>query len=188
MTMTRSLIACARGFTLAAVGLLACSGVQAGEASLFASHFESVAQGEPCYARVYTAEHLKAHPDQHVGAIELDMLKVNASGNPITEENIELGFGLKLKDKPDWYTGLAICKGAGAQIDCFLEGDGGSFTLSAAGGGSLKLATGETGIALEGAEDVVEIAGDKGDDRVFVLAPAARAVCAAAAAAGKTGN
>jgi hypothetical protein len=160
----------------------------AADQSLFQSHFAGVANGEPCYARTYSSEHLKAHPEQRVGAIELDMAKANPDGVPITEDNIELGFGIKLKDRAEWYTGLAICKSTGAEIGCFLEGDGGSFTLSAAQDGGLKLVTGESGIAIEGATDFVEIAGGKGDDRVFVLVSAALQACAAATDAVKAPN
>lgn len=160
----------------------------AAERSLFESHFASVANGEPCYARIYSAEHLKSHPEQRIGSIELDMAKANPDGAPITEDNIELGFGIKLKDKAEWYTSLAICKGSGAEIGCFLEGDGGSFTLASSENGGLKLSTGESGIAIEGTTDFVEIAGDKGDDRVFILAPAERGACAAATAGVKAPN
>lgn len=153
-----------------------------GAPSLFQSHFARVAGGEPCYARTYTPEHLKAHPEQRVTDIELDMAKTNPDGKPITEESIELGFGLKVKDKEGWYTNSAICKSDGARMQCFLEGDGGSLTLEAAENGGVKVSTGEYGIAIEGAEDFLEIAGNRGDDRVFVLAAAKRDVCEAAVA------
>lgn len=157
--------------------LLALNGPARAE-SLFESHFAAVADGEPCYARTYSPDHLKAHPAQRVTDIEIDMTKLNPDGNPITEQNIELGFGIKVKDRPDWYTNVALCKSAGASIDCFLEGDGGKFVLESANGQNLKLTTGDYGIAIEGAEDFLELSGDKGDDRVFILSTADRSVCA----------
>lgn len=154
---------------------------QAGE-SLFQTHFANVANGTPCYARSYSAAHLKEHPAQRVAKIEIDMAKENPDGKPITEEAIELGFGVQLKTSPEWYTNVAICKSAGPEMNCFLEGDGGSFTLTAAEGGSLRLKTGDYGLAIEGEKDFMELPGDKGDDRVFVLPPAPQAACDASTA------
>lgn len=145
--------------------------------TLFQSHFAALAGGEPCYARAYSSEHLKAHPEQRVSEIELDMAKENPDGIQITEDAIELGFGIRLKGKPRWYTNVALCKSEGTRISCFLEGDGGAFTLTAAGDG-LRLVTGDYGIAIEGAEEFVELSGAQGDDRVFILQPADKAVCA----------
>ena len=166
--------------TLAAALLPLSAFAQEGKTnSLFQSHFATVAGGEPCYARSYSDDHLKAHPGQRVAEIEIDMAKVNPDGKPITEEAIELGFGIKLKDKTHWYTNVAICKSEGAHISCFLEGDGGAFTLSAAQDGAVRLETGNYGIAMEGADDFVELSGTEGDDRVFILQPADKNVCAA---------
>lgn len=150
---------------------------RAAEGSLFQTHFASVAGGQPCYARNYPQEHLSSHPEQRVTDIEVDMAKLNPDGKPITEDNIELGFGLKVKGKSEWYTNVAICKSAGAQMECYLEGDGGRFTLDASGA-SLKLSTGSYGIAIEGSNDFVELSGENGDDRVFILPIADQKVCA----------
>ncbi|MEQ1716122.1 MAG: hypothetical protein ABL907_09085 [Hyphomicrobium sp.] len=150
--------------------------------TLYQSHFAGLANGTPCYARSYTAEHLKAHPEQKVRKIELDMDRTNAAGKPMTEEAMELGFGVQLKTSPEWYTNVAICKSAGAEIQCFLEGDGGRFRLTAAEDGALKLETGDYGIAMEGTKDFIDLPGDKGDDRVFLLYPAPQSECDAATA------
>ena len=170
--------------TLVSLAPLSCSATaQSEEAkSLFQTHFAGVQDGAPCYARSYDAAHLKAYPAQRVAKIEIDMAKKNPDGTPITEDFIQLGFGLQLKSSPEWYGNVANCKSAGAQIDCFLEADGGKFTLSAAEGGALKLETGSYGLAFEGAKDAIELPGDKGDDRVFILSPAPRAECEAATA------
>lgn len=149
--------------------------------SLFQTHFAGVAGGTPCYAHSYSAEHLKAHEAQRVIRIELDMAKETPDGKPITEETMELGFGVQVRDTPRWYTNVAVCKSAGASINCFLESDGGNFTLTAAGGGGLRLETGETGLAIEG-DDFLELPHDQGDDAVFVLEPADHSACAAATA------
>lgn len=150
--------------------------------SLFDSHFAKVADGAPCYARTYDDTHLAAHPKQTVKRIEFAMNKSNPSGNANTAANFELGFGVQVTKSPEWYTGLAICKDTGGAIDCFLEGDGGRFRLTAANkDGALKLETGDYGLAFEGANDGLEISGTEGDDKVFVLTPRAHAACEAAA-------
>jgi hypothetical protein len=157
---------------------------EAGARSLFQSHFASVQGGTPCYARTYGAGHLQAHPDQRVTDIEIDMAKTDPDGNAITEDAIQLGFGLRVIGSAEWYMNVAICKSEGEAIECFLDGDGGRFSLSAADGGALQLKTGDYGIVIEGSKDVVELPGNKGDDRVFVLKPADPKACEDASAAG----
>jgi hypothetical protein len=149
---------------------------------LYQSHFADVAGGTPCYARAYTAEHLKTHPEQRVAKIIVDMDKANPDGVPIDEENLVLGFGVQIKTSPEWYTNSAICKSAGAEINCFLEGDGGSFTITADAGGAIRIATGSYGIAMEGMKDFIELPADKGDDHVFIIPLAPQADCDAATA------
>lgn len=157
--------------------------LQAGDApSLFQSHFASVADGAPCYARSYPAEHLASHPGQRVAKIVLDMEKTDPDGKAITEQNLQLGFAIQLKTSPEWYANVAICKSAGAEIDCFLDGDGGRFTVTADGGAAIRIETGSYGIAMEGTKDFIELPADTGDDKLFVLPPAPRAECDAAAA------
>lgn len=178
---TLSCAACRMIF--AALGSTSAASIAIGEgSSLFDSHFANSGGGEPCYARLYTAEHLKAHPEQRVATIILDMRKANPDGVPINEENLVLGFGVQVKTSSEWYTNSAICKSAGSQIDCLVEGDGGAFTLTAAEDGALQLKSGSYGLALEGGQDTIELPAGTGDDRVFVLHPVRRSVCDAAVA------
>lgn len=166
--------------------ILQATPLQAEDApTLFQSHFASVADGAPCYARSYTKEHLDAHPGQRVAKIILDMDKADPDGKPITAENLQLGFAVQLKSSPEWYANVAICKSAGDEIGCFLDGDGGRFTVTADGGAAIRIATGDYGIALEGEKDFIELPADKGDDKLFVLSPAPRAECDAASADGE---
>lgn len=149
---------------------------------LFESHFANADGGAPCYSRIYDAEHLSKHPAQRVARVEIDMSKENVSGKPNTPEGFELGIGFMLRDKPDWYTGLAICKARDSDISCFIEGDGGRFELTAPSPDAVRLETGDYGIAIEGGADFMEISGTKGDDRAFVLNRAPRAECDASTA------
>jgi|CXWK01.1.fsa_nt_gi hypothetical protein len=154
--------------------------------ALFETHFANVQGGTPCYARTYDDAHLKAHPKQTVKAVELEMERTNPDGIVNTAQNFELGFGVQVTRSDEWYVGLAICKDSGGAIDCFLEGDGGRFQLAAEKDGALKIATGDYGIVLEGAKDVVELSGTEGDDKVFLVSPSDRSVCDAASASGET--
>ncbi len=171
-----------RPASLAAALLLVASApvAQADDAGLFDSHFAKVAGGTPCYARSYDDAHLKAHPKQQVKRIEIDMTRANPDGVVNTAENFDLGVGVQVTRSADWYTGAAICKQAGDAIDCFLEGDGGRFRLTADKDGALKLEAGDYGLAFEGAKDFLEL--KDSDDHVFIVAPSDRSACDAATA------
>ncbi len=153
----------------------------ASSADVLTSHFINV-PGKPCYARTYDAEHLRKNPRQMVRRIEVDFDRRNADGKPNTSpQKFELGFAFQLKKGTDWYTGNAICAVKGDRIGCFLEGDGGEFTLRASGK-SLRLDADKFGLHLEGAKDFGEIGGDISDDNVFILPAAPRAQCDASTA------
>lgn len=165
---------------LAAVLTSASTAGAADAGGLFDSHFTKIAGGTPCYARTYDDAHLKDHPKQQVKRIEFGMSKTNPDGVANTPENFELGFGVQVTRSPEWYTGVAICKEGGDTVDCFLEGDGGRFRLTADKDGALKLETGDYGLAFEGARDTLELSDKTGDDKVFILTPSAHAECEAA--------
>lgn len=171
-----SLLKCAMLITVALLGVIVPPGVpRAGAAAsddLYDQYFANVLDGQPCFARTYDDEHLKTHAAQRVRSIEIDLSKANSDGSPNASDRFELGFALMLKSSPEWYGQAASCKTGDTAFDCFLEGDGGLFRLTPLGNGGLRLETGETGIAIEGATDVVELSGKSGDDKVFDLAPA----------------
>jgi hypothetical protein len=140
--------------------------------SLYDRYFGNVLAGPPCFARTYDETHLKAHSAQRVQSIEIDLSKTNSDGTPNAADRFELGFALMLKTSSEWYGQAASCKASDAGFDCFLEGDGGLFKLTPLPAGGLRLETGDSGIALEGTSDTVELSGKSGDDRTFDLAPA----------------
>lgn len=156
--------------------------VPAETASIFFDQAFATAQGgTPCYGRTYDEAHLKSHTQQTVRAIEIDMAQSNASEIANTPERFELGFAVMTRKSAEWYGGVAICKAAGDQAECFLEGDGGKFKLTSAADGAVRLETGGYGLAFEGTKDFIELSGKDGDDRVFLLNPG-RAECDAAEA------
>ena len=145
----------------------------AAKSTFFEQFFLNAQSGSPCYARTYDAAHLKDHDKQTVRSIEIELSQENVSDIPNTPERFELGFGLKVRKSDDWFTGAAICSASGDdEANCFIEGDGGRFRLTAASDGAVKLETGDYGLALEGEKDFMSISGKDGDDRVFVLTPA----------------
>lgn len=155
---------------------------RAEQSAFFDKAFAKAAGGQPCYARNYDDKHLAEHPQQTVRAIEVHMERVNLSDIPNTPERFELSFALRVTTSEDWFVGAAICQASASHADCFIEGDGGRFQLSPAADGALRLVTGNYGIALESDSDFVQLSGTKGDDREFVLKPAPRSDCEAAAA------
>ncbi len=151
----------------------------AGPAALFNTYFGKAQDGTVCFARTYDNAHLEKHPVQKVEIIEIDMAKFNLNGSPNTPDFFDLGFGIRLRTSPDWYGQAATCKTEVDGFRCFLEGDGGLFRLTPEGPNSLKLETGNYGIALEGAKDAITLDGNSGGDKVFIL-NASRAECDAA--------
>lgn len=154
---------------LCVLPLIAAMPVHAAEpAALYDAYFGKVQDGAPCYARSYDKDHLAKHPKQKIEVIEIDMTKENADGKPNTPDAFELGMGLKPKGGKGWYGGSGYCKTEGDGFVCFLEADGGTFTLKPEGEKGLKLTTGETGISMEG-DDFFTAGGKESDDKVFVL-------------------
>jgi hypothetical protein len=153
---------------------------------LFNRYFANVLAGRPCYARTYDNAHLKAHGDQRVRSIEIDLSKENSDGTPVVADRFELGFALMLKTSPEWYGQAASCRTSDDAFECYLEGDGGIFRLIPTEGGGLRLQTGENGISLEGS-DAIELSGKSGDDRVFDLV-ASKEECEAATVYFQSGN
>ena len=151
-------------------------------AELLTSHFAGLNGARICYARAYDANHLKTHPRQKVRRVEIDFDRKNPDGKTNTSpDHFELGFGAQLRGSTEWFAGNAICAMKGAAASCYLEADGGRFTLTASGK-SLRMDVDRDGLRFEGEKDGVEFAGNLSDDNSFILPPAARALCDASTA------
>ncbi|PPD41363.1 MAG: hypothetical protein CTY15_13785 [Methylocystis sp.] len=153
-----------------------------------AEPFEDVFGKTACYLRAYDAAHLAAHPNQQTTRLALSFGKTNQDGAPATAKNFSLYVSARRKGSSEQYEGLAFCKAAGDGFDCQREGDMGSFRLTAAPGGRLKMDAPRT--TFEGQTDffTVEngrftIEGEKktrtgkADDSVFLLDPAPAGNC-----------
>lgn len=170
--------------------LALCAVALAGPAfagDLFDSTFAKVDGGKPCYARIYDAAHLNAHPRQTVRGMEIDFTPENPDGVRNVAAKFELGFGFRLKAYKAWFGDAAYCTTKGDGFDCYLDADGGLFRLTPAAG-ALRLdvvnrggtTRAEDQIALEGETDSVGFGKPDGDDLHFVLARADRKLCDAA--------
>jgi len=133
--------------------------------------------GAACFVRTYDAAHLNTHPRQKVTFIALGMVRENADGRPNAADDFQLGLGVEVKGARERYVRQAYCKASADAAACFLEGDGGTFSLKPAGGGRLRVKTGSYGLAFEGS-DFVQIGGDESDDNVFLLDRSAGSACA----------
>jgi len=138
---------------------------------LYDRYFSNVLDGRPCFARTYDDAHFKKHPHQRIQSIAIELAKTNTDGTPNSADRFELKFALLPLSSPEWYGQTASCKADESAFECYLEADGGLFRLTPAPAGGLRLETGETGLALEGTADTIELSGKTGDDRVFDLTP-----------------
>ena len=120
--------------------------------------------GAPCYARVYDAAHLAAHPRQRLTRF---VLRESSLGAPLKSDEFELTFAFNLKRVDDTYQSEAICRDAAVAVHCQVEGDGGDFTLRADPSG-LLLTVGKF-LQVEGSNSFSPDLAVGGDDRVIRL-------------------
>jgi hypothetical protein len=154
---------------------------------LFDRYFANVLDGAPCFARTYDDAQLKDHPTRQVRAIQISLSKANSDGTPNLPDRFQLAFALMLTSAPDWVGQTAKCKTNDANFECYLDGDGGMFSLTPQANGGLRLETGDEGIALDSSDKEIELSGKEPDDRIFDLVPS-KAECQAASAYFEGGN
>lgn len=135
---------------------------------------DPVASGT-CYARSYTAAHLKANPRQKVRSITLRQLD-KAQAGVIAPGKTALLVGFRFRNNSGHFQRYAECDSQGASLACNMEGDAGAFVLETSARGGLRLqATRRLGV--EG-DTMIEFGGRVSDDNVFLLRPAAAGACA----------
>jgi hypothetical protein len=153
---------------LAAIGPAAAQGP-------YDKWFGAAGSSQSCLMRTYNGAHLKTHPKQQVEKIAVQHRPKRQNGTASWEGDFELAVGFKLRGKPDWFSGVAYCKGGDVGMPCSVEGDGGSFTLAPTVGSKTGLTLTTDRLAIEGARKFAELG--KGDDRTFNLTPASREAC-----------
>jgi hypothetical protein len=155
-----------------------------GADDLYTRYFAGVAGGTPCYQRVYDDAHLKAHPKQTVRRIFIDFDAGVRSDETRKNgpDDFEAGIGFMLRRSDEWYGQALSCKTVRDRFECYLEADGGTFTLTPRGDALRLEVTGGPGsdIHAEGEKDFGEFGAPGSDDRVFILSRGDRAMCDAA--------
>lgn len=124
---------------------------------------------DSCYARSYTAQHLAEHPAQRVTAIAIRP----DAGAALPFLGVQLD--LSLRGTPGGaVAALASCENEGSDtLYCTMEGDAGGFQITTAKGGAILITVSSLGMSFETDTDFVTLAHDAGDDRSFLLKPAA---------------
>jgi len=118
----------------------------------------------PCYARGYDAKHLAAHPAQRVTRF---YLTDSGYDDPASPTAFIAAFGFMLTGSEDIFESDASCDGIKGGVQCYVDGDAGTFMLEADGDG-LRLTVGSH-LALEGNQSFSPDLAVGGDDRVFLL-------------------
>jgi hypothetical protein len=154
-----------RQFVFCGIGLAALG--TAAVADSFVSG--QMANGTACFARIYSPEHLRAHPVQRVTRIALG--PDDDALIPFASEDIRLRLTLGLRDIKDEFGAVAYCRDTGTDLRCDLEGDAGNFVLQPAANGAVMLRVADLGLTLEGRETAEFIDPVAGDDKEFLLPP-----------------
>ena len=150
--------------------LTSCSGAPASPPT--PSLVEGLTTPGACYARLYDAAHLAAHPHQTVTRF---FLGDGGEAGRTTQSpgHFSVAFGFQVVDRQDIYSGVGICEPRGAGASCDIEGDGGSFTIQP-NGEDLRVVA--TRIEIEGPNDFSpDLA--LADNRVMVLHRAQTSEC-----------
>jgi hypothetical protein len=116
-----------------------------------------------CFARGYSTQHLSSHPAQRVDWIGLEETGLTEGGADV------LSLRVRLRNSAEVYEGQAYCRLGGDGALCTMEGDAGGFTLSPRADGRILMSVDPSGLFLEGARDITELSGTRGDDRAFLL-------------------
>ncbi len=120
----------------------------------------------PCYGRIYNADHMAAHPDQLVQEISL-----RAFGETMNPEgyDVMLRLDVKLRGDQILYHNGGFCDRAGNDLECGLEGDAGKMNLTTRGD-QIALAPGSYGIRVWAmGHDEVQFGLPGSDDLLFLL-------------------
>lgn len=161
-------------WTIAALAAFSMTAASQTKAQDFAARY--FPDKTSCYARVYSAAHLKAHPQQTVTRFSVrraaDGTTMNRPGG------FEVDASFSLKNNSDVYAARGICApfkdrpSDGAA--CGVEGDGGSFELHGVGD-SVTVRISER-MQVEGGKSFSPNIAE-GDNRVIKLYPAKPAAC-----------
>lgn len=123
--------------------------------------------GQACYSRAYSEDHLATHPAQRV--MEISLAPDFRIAHPLLGLRVELRLrGAQGGD----FEGYGYCENEGARtLYCGMEGDAGGFTVTPAKGGAVLVTVSNLGMSFENDAGFVTLEQKKGDDRSFILRP-----------------
>ena len=123
-----------------------------------------LANGQGCYVRTYSADHLAKHPDQLVRFISLSPVPIASLPGQFV-----MNLMVNQRGSDDFPSALITCKPNGALLDCIAAENRGRLTISERFKGKLTLTVGSGGLVLAGQNRDVVISGTRGDDRSFLV-------------------
>jgi hypothetical protein len=165
--MTRHAPFTTRRLWLACAGLPLLLAMPAGAAALA---FKDWKPGAPCFARIYDAKHLAAHPKQLLTHFALSASRYAST----VKGEFLVDFSFRVRGHSEVFEGNGICHGGPYTATCGVEGDGGHFTMKADEDG-LLLTLDDVGV--EGETAFSPELGARSDDRLVRLRPASKSAC-----------
>jgi hypothetical protein len=94
------------------------------------------AEFKGCYERIYDKRYLKQHRKQDIIKIRLQLGVGKGLDGPFELlDRVDAGF----RKRAIYQGNLVECKSVGDELKCFIENDGGSFTITNRGRDSLRI-------------------------------------------------
>jgi hypothetical protein len=125
-----------------------------------------------CYERVYDKRYLKQHRKQDIVKIRLQLGVGKGLDGPFELlDRIDAGF----RKRSIYQGNLVECKSVDDELKCFVEGDGGSFTVTDRGERSLRI-TNDSSINFGDDEGQYDVQG-KGEHKQFRLFRVTETAC-----------
>lgn len=125
-------------------------------------------RGDLCYVRSYGALHLSQHPDQRVTRFAITPDFVTAAPQLAVELRLDLRGA-----NGGAFAAYAVCENEGDVLYCAMEGDAGGFQISPARNRAILVEVSSLGMTFENEGGFTTLERDRGDDRSFLLRPAA---------------
>jgi hypothetical protein len=131
--------------------------------------------GKSCYIRHYSANHLKATPQQNVETIALHELARNLDGTESWEPKFGLAVAVKRKGQPGWYKTNVTCLAGDIGMSCSGP-NGNSLGMGpSAASGTFALEVSTDKLALNGTKGAMILGA--GSDNLFRLRSSPSAAC-----------
>lgn len=136
---------------------------------------------DSCYARQYSADHLKKNPNQIVSFLQFGHFPSvnNGWASPPEEGEVRFSVIAKFKGNDKEYSNSGRCLSENGTLNCQIECDGGGFVLKHKDADSILLYTRPgQGFVVSGCDaGDIRLITDQTDDKIFLLHRTADAQC-----------